>query len=311
VTPERERIGSTLLAWMDLIYPDEPPASVTAHWTMQHRVLIATAFACVAGVVTADCLVSSLVLPALLVLAPFLASLQPSRRSTGLVALAAALAAFLLGIPDHNLATAQHAVDTGLVVLTGGLAISISSFRGRFDRLLSSAQQRAARDPLTGTFSRRELIERAEHLERIRQPDRPQLSIVMIDIDRFKWVNDAHGHQVGDEVLTETARRIATTLREGDLLGRYGGEEFVAVLVGGSSDDAAGVAQRVVSALSATPVRTRGGDVPTTISAGVATMSGDETIDEVLQRADDALYRSKLDGRNKVTVAVAAGSPAF
>ena len=289
---------------MELVHPEEPPAEANAHWTTRHSLLAIAATSCIAGVVIADSLDSSLVLPGLLVLAPFLASLQPSRRTTAMVALAAVLAALLLGVPDHDFGSAQHGVDTGLVALTGGLAVSISGFRHRLDNLLESAELRAARDALTGAFTRRELIERAEQLASIRPPDRPSLSFLMLDIDRFKRVNDEFGHLVGDDVLVETARRIAATLRDGDMLGRYGGEEFVAILVGGSPADASGVGERVVAALGATPVPTRAGEVTVTISVGIAAMSPDETIDHVLQRADLALYQSKLGGRNRLTVAV-------
>jgi diguanylate cyclase (GGDEF)-like protein len=171
-------------------------------------------------------------------------------------------------------------------------------------RLFAQVQHLAATDGLTGVANRRHFFEQAERaLERARAGGHP-LAALMIDVDHFKAINDRHGHRVGDAVLEAVAHRLAGITRDGDLLGRYGGEEFAMVL---AADEAVAgaTAERLRRTVANGPVPTPAGPVPVTISIGIA-LVGDGagpragTIYDLLDRADRGLYRAKRSGRNRV-----------
>ncbi|CUU56876.1 diguanylate cyclase (GGDEF) domain-containing protein [Parafrankia irregularis] len=170
-------------------------------------------------------------------------------------------------------------------------------------RLYEEARHSAATDPLTGLPNRRHFVEQATVEADARLPaDRPT-SAAMIDVDRFKQVNDLHGHAVGDEVLVEIARRIERCLRRGDLAGRLGGEEF-AVLVTGGPDVAHALGERVRLAVCDRPVQTSAGPLHVTVSVGTATVDPDEpALAAVLAHADQSLYAAKSAGRNRTVTA--------
>lgn len=128
------------------------------------------------------------------------------------------------------------------------------------------------------------------------------LAVAELDIDYFKRVNDAHGHAAGDEVLREVVRRVAVALRPYDGLGRIGGEEFLLLIPGAAADDARVVLERLRQAVCATAIDHDGRQVDVTVSLGGTTTCGDEPEDRVLMRADDALYRAKELGRNRVEI---------
>jgi two-component system cell cycle response regulator len=122
----------------------------------------------------------------------------------------------------------------------------------------------------------------------------------MLDADHFKRVNDSHGHQVGDEVLRNLAGRCTKTLRSHDVLGRYGGEEFVIVFPETNLDEATVVAERLRSAIAERPVAAGELSLPVTVSIGLATSARGQTPESLLARADAALYEAKRGGRNLV-----------
>ncbi len=160
------------------------------------------------------------------------------------------------------------------------------------------------RDALTGSWNRRyltELMEREVALaERTGQP----LSLVVVDLDHFKRINDGHGHSAGDQALIQVAGCLADSIREVDHLGRYGGEEFVLLLPNCDTDNARVIAERCRETLANTPVDTGRARLPLSASFGVATCHGEALdIDELFRRADQALYRAKDNGRNRVEVA--------
>jgi diguanylate cyclase (GGDEF)-like protein len=134
---------------------------------------------------------------------------------------------------------------------------------------------------------------------------------VMADVDRFKAVNDLHGHHVGDDVLKVAGQRFGAQLRSYDALGRYGGEEFLAVLPGCDAATAARVAERMRSALSDVPVKAGGHSIAVTASFGVALADKGTALelDAVIAAADEALYRAKRDGRNRVAIAEQPSPP--
>jgi diguanylate cyclase (GGDEF)-like protein len=128
------------------------------------------------------------------------------------------------------------------------------------------------------------------------------MSVLIIDIDHFKRINDSHGHAIGDEVLRELGWRMANVVRAEDVLGRWGGEEFLVLLPQTAEEGAASVAERIRAAASASPVTLAGGaSVRATVSIGGATTTRrfDETL---VDRADEALYRAKEQGRDRVIV---------
>lgn len=162
----------------------------------------------------------------------------------------------------------------------------------------------AMTDALTGLYNRRYFMEAAEREFREAQRYGEALSLISIDIDHFKWVNDAHGHPVGDEILSRIARELAEHARKSDLLARIGGEEFLLLLPHTPLDAASALAERIRQMIAA--CRFEGhwqGCIQPTISLGVSTqLAGDETLEGLLIRADRALYLAKANGRNRVCV---------
>ncbi len=170
-------------------------------------------------------------------------------------------------------------------------------------QLFGEVQQLAITDGLTGLYNRRHLFVLAEReVERTRRYGHP-LAILMLDLDYFKRVNDTYGHAVGDHVLCVVAERCLGNLREVDILGRYGGEEFVVLLPETSLPSAIKVAERLCRLIGGEPVETDKGPVSVTVSLGVAPLDEDcEGLDALLERADQALYAAKARGRDQIAV---------
>jgi diguanylate cyclase (GGDEF)-like protein len=135
------------------------------------------------------------------------------------------------------------------------------------------------------------------------------LSCLMIDVDRFKAVNDTHGHAVGDLVLQSVAATCRLELRAGDYVGRIGGEEFVVILPETGTDDAFQVAERLRKAVAAEPAAGPAGDIGVTVSIGVAALGRPHELKTLMANADEALYAAKKAGRNR-TVCHRLGGPA-
>lgn len=170
--------------------------------------------------------------------------------------------------------------------------------------------ERSTRDALTGLYNRGKVIENLHQILALSVRTGQPASIVLADIDSLKIINDRHGYLIGDAVLREISRRMTAELRQSDSMGRYGGEEFLFVLYPCDMVGVAKMAERIRSAVAASPVVTGnnpGQKVSVSISIGTSSTSGQEdtTIDELLKQADDALNRSKTNGRNRVT----AGTP--
>lgn len=155
----------------------------------------------------------------------------------------------------------------------------------------------AITDGLTGLFNRRHVLQRfVEEFEMSRRLDKP-LACIIVDIDHFKTVNDKFGHLAGDEVLKEVSNRIKQSIRIYDILGRYGGEEFLILLPGANAEQAWNLAERIRLHVRETTIL----EVQVTISLGVTSLHGsDQAIDEMIKRADDALYKAKNAGRDRV-----------
>jgi diguanylate cyclase (GGDEF)-like protein len=168
-------------------------------------------------------------------------------------------------------------------------------------------RERASTDSLTGLPNRRALD---AHLGSMNAaPDRQgkQVSVLVVDIDHFKTINDGFGHQAGDRVLKGVADLLRSQLRAQDFIARYGGEEFVVVLPGAPIDQAAIIAERMRAHVQS--CRFRSGDkvVPVTVSLGMASLEDDEAIETALERADRAMYSAKRQGRNRTARAADDG----
>jgi diguanylate cyclase (GGDEF)-like protein len=166
----------------------------------------------------------------------------------------------------------------------------------------------AVTDPLTGIINRGAVLNRAEEelsrMER-RETRNPgnSLGVIMIDLDHFKKVNDTYGHLVGDEVLREMSSRVRSCLREYDIFGRYGGEEFLVLIPDGDYKGTKAAAERIRYELIKAPFACGGHKLPITASFGVTCCNDpSEGINAALQRADEALYLAKDLGRDRVVV---------
>lgn len=155
-------------------------------------------------------------------------------------------------------------------------------------------------DPLTGLANRRRVADQLADEVRAAHELSGPLAVVMVDIDHFKRVNDTHGHEVGDRVLSEVARRLVVGRRDGDLVARIGGEEFCLVLPGADAQDAVHAAERLRLTVASGEFETVG---ECTVSCGVAVWRSGDAPADLLRRADDALYRAKETGRNRVVAA--------
>ncbi len=199
---------------------------------------------------------------------------------------------------------------------TGGIAGAVETFTDNSPRLaalqrIQELQQLAYLDTITGVGNRRytELTLQAR-LDELRRYGWT-FAVLFIDIDRFKQINDAYGHEVGDRVLGLVARTIVGSLRSFDFLGRWGGEEFVAVVPMQFESQLAPLASRCRALVERSALREGGRPVAVTVSIGATMAVASDTVASLVARADELMYRSKTAGRNRVTLSPARpGSPA-
>ncbi|MCJ7531069.1 MAG: sensor domain-containing diguanylate cyclase [Anaerolineales bacterium] len=174
-------------------------------------------------------------------------------------------------------------------------------------RLYEEIQQLAATDPLTGLYNRRHFYTLASHEFNMARRFNQSITAIMVDIDYFKRVNDTYGHLVGDIVLQNVANRCNESLRQSDILCRYGGEEFVILMIGTTLESALQIAERLRKRIADTPIETEGKSISITVSLGVAALGpymhpvSLTGLDILINRADQALFTSKQNGRNRVT----------
>lgn len=178
--------------------------------------------------------------------------------------------------------------------------------RGNLESLANQQiNEKVLRDALTGAYNRLALTEKGPEVMKRAEFLNEELSICVLDIDHFKRINDQHGHPAGDAVLKQLSQIIGKKLvRSNDFFARFGGEEFVIMLIGSPLKNAVEVAERVRATIADAEFEVDGKKIPVTISIGVANRKTTETEWETLfKRADQALYQSKQGGRNRVTVA--------
>ncbi|GGK03062.1 GGDEF domain-containing protein [Pseudomonas matsuisoli] len=176
------------------------------------------------------------------------------------------------------------------------ICISVGFILMSNERLHSLLEYQLSHDPLTNAFARPVVMTLARRELTGRKP----VSMLLLDIDHFKTVNDTLGHQIGDEVLKHIVRSLNAVLRPNEPLGRYGGEEFVLLLCDADERQAGIVAERLRRCVEATPYQDDAKPYPMTVSIGCATARPGEDLEQILNRADTALYRAKHAGRNRV-----------
>ena len=166
--------------------------------------------------------------------------------------------------------------------------------------LNTALKQASTQDELTGIANRRLLLERLKQEYSRNQRDGQPLTLAMLDLDYFKRINDAHGHDIGDKVLVETARVIQAQLRAHDLCGRWGGEEFLFVLPDTELSMGAQVMERVLTSVRSMEIRLNDESLSITASAGVAQQLPAENYSDTINRADRALMLAKRNGRDRL-----------
>lgn len=187
-------------------------------------------------------------------------------------------------------------------VMTSCYALDQSRRRSKLGllKLAEEFEYAAKHDTLTGLANRLEAHTQLDaEFERYRRNSRP-FSVLLMDIDLFKSINDNHGHHVGDEAILVVARTLEGQSRKVDTLSRWGGEEFLLLLPETHNQEAAQTAERIRLKIAATPIHADNHTFSTSVSIGVATITGSESVDRLLQRADEALYAAKAQGRNLV-----------
>jgi diguanylate cyclase (GGDEF)-like protein len=210
-----------------------------------------------------------------------------------------------LGYPErHALSPATYGATFAAAIAPLLLVAYITTMLSAdIRRALMQIKMLSETDELTGALNMRAFSAITDRVfKQASRYGRP-FSVLMIDSDSLKAVNDTYGHQAGNRLLKTTMQCIESQLRDTDIVARYGGDEFVVFLPETSCDGATGVAARIRQRVEATSVQTRERDVKATVSVGLACYpENGSTLEIVMERADQAMYASKLDGKNRITV---------
>jgi two-component system, cell cycle response regulator len=210
--------------------------------------------------------------------------------------------AFDLGAHDFL----SRPIDRNELVARVSTQIRKKRYQERLRQNLNAAMELAIVDPLTKLHNRRYFFNRLTSILQAGLERGQSLSLLVMDIDHFKSVNDTYGHDIGDVVLIECAQRLGKFVREHDVVARFGGEEFVILLNDTDSQTAQLVAERLRLSIERTPIGAQNGQiiVPITVSIGVcSTMDASRSADSLFKLADEALYQAKRAGRNRVMIA--------
>ena len=173
----------------------------------------------------------------------------------------------------------------------------------KFQEMMQELALLASTDPMTRLYNRRYFSRIARHALALAKREKESLSVIMLDIDHFKYINDTYGHQVGDQVIILLAETITEQLRQSDFAARFGGEEFVILLPSTSLASARGIAEKLRKTVETLTYKSAEGiAIHFTISLGVSTVDilTEDSVEPALKRADDAMYLAKESGRNRV-----------
>lgn len=217
-----------------------------------------------------------------------------------LLAVVTFLAASGYALPDNVTPMIYIPLSMGI-----GTVIATMLYKEHRRSFIASQQleHNALTDALTGLPNRRAMQTQLQAEWSRAERGGQRFAVLMADLDRFKAVNDQHGHEVGDEVLITLASRFNASLRSGDRVARWGGEEFLLLIPDASQESALAVAEKIRGAVAEPAFATSAGNLAITLSLGVALNRRAERIDDVISRADKALYRAKQEGRNRAVLA--------
>ncbi|MCP4091330.1 MAG: GGDEF domain-containing protein [Gammaproteobacteria bacterium] len=206
-------------------------------------------------------------------------------------------------ISDYSFLLQLFTITTLLIVLFASVTLRNSIKRQR--ELEEALIQQAEIDKMTGIYNRRKFEELLQWNIQIFDRYKNNTSILLLDIDHFKEVNDSFGHHVGDEVLIAVVDACIKSLRKSDIIGRYGGEEFIAMLPLTPPEEAFIVAEKLRQSIASTPIPTKQGSIDVTVSIGIAHFGDivDLSLDSITMQADDRLYQAKKQGRNQTVSA--------
>ncbi|MDC7220524.1 MAG: GGDEF domain-containing protein [Spirochaetales bacterium] len=205
----------------------------------------------------------------------------------------------------ENPKEANSLVFLGLIVTLIGFSISRENFRNRRDLFLSDQRllmaniklkDKTLRDSMTGLFNNAYMFEYLERVIEQKSPESKELAVLMLDLDHFKAINDTYGHAFGDKALKKTAEKMLMMTRESDLVGRYGGEEFLIILTNTTRDSAQLIAERLLKEISEVEL---GNGVSLSCSIGLA-FHKRQTGEELIHQADLLMYKAKRKGRNRI-----------
>ncbi|MBE0614306.1 MAG: GGDEF domain-containing protein [Burkholderiales bacterium] len=310
---------------MRSVRPETAPAVFAFGWLVIGAAVLAIAYFTFLQPTTRIRIVIVSLALAILVVYPVIALLAAAKESgrarrftaacmggIGLAMLVRAALTVVWGANQNFLAS--NAVQFGSLLLFGIFIVlsTLGVIWIEIEKLRAELARLAMIDPLTATLNRRAfMLEYERELSRCAR-EKTGLALAIFDLDHFKDVNDTHGHLVGDEVLRRVADVLRASLRGHDVLGRYGGEEFVLLMPGADAAAAQAGTERVRLAVGERPIEVGRLSIPVMLSAGVAVFGIDGSDQETLLRsADAALYRAKRGGRNRVVAAhtAPAGSP--
>jgi diguanylate cyclase (GGDEF)-like protein len=204
----------------------------------------------------------------------------------------------VLNLADKVQADRWKSTDIALIELFSQLVgASIGNIK-----LFEKIQRQATTDGLTGLANHKTFYEILEkELWRARRYG-GRISLIMVDVDNLKTINDAYGHRAGDKIIREISKRIRECIRQIDTAARYGGDEFAVILLNTSLNDATVVAQRMVDAVAGSPVIWNKEEIPLSISVGLGQYDADTTPEDITSRSDQALYTAKQAGKNTVRI---------
>lgn len=204
-------------------------------------------------------------------------------------------------------AIAEMVVDVigDIVRANQDLQSQLQTAEGRLEKQAMEIETHISRsltDPLTGLPNRREFNERLEERMAVWKRRQEIFSLLMLDVDFFKKLNDEHGHVAGDQMLAVIAKAVRSAVRREDAVARYGGEEFAILLANTTLEQAAVVAEKVREAVSRAVMKHNGLEISSTVSGGLAAIGPNDTSESLIERADEAMYEAKAAGRNRTCV---------